>query len=248
METIGLLAAMTQESDALLRRVTGWKRIPLGSLRACRFEHAGRVCILVTTGMGVRRAAEATRLLATEYKPRLLVSFGIAGAVEVDLEIGDVVAAEACCEPEAGAPGPLRPLGLWPPAALEAIAQALAARQARLFRGVAVTTRGAQATQGQLGGLTHPILEMETAGIARMAAEKGIPLLSLRAISDGPRAPIPFDLGDIMDDDANLQIGKLLKAVARRPGTLLQVGQLRRSTSLAAENAAIALAAALGHL
>ena len=54
----------------------------------------------------------------------------------------------------------------------------------------------------------HPILEMETAGIAQVAAENGIPLLSIRAISDGPRAPIPFNLGEMMDEDANLRAGR----------------------------------------
>ena len=51
--------------------------------------------MLVTSGMGMRRASEAARELIKTNAPCLLISFGIAGAVEADLEIGDVVVAEA---------------------------------------------------------------------------------------------------------------------------------------------------------
>jgi len=43
---------------------------------------------------------------------------------------------------------------------------------------------------------------METAGIAGVAVEFNTLLLSLRALSDGPGAPIPFDLGKVMDENA----------------------------------------------
>jgi hypothetical protein len=42
LETIGLIAAMTQESDALLRRVGDSERVALEPYRARRFELAGR--------------------------------------------------------------------------------------------------------------------------------------------------------------------------------------------------------------
>jgi adenosylhomocysteine nucleosidase len=248
METVGLIAAITQERDALLRCIQGWKRLVLGSLRGEGFELSGQTCLLVTSGMGVRRASQAARTLIDTNALRLLVSFGIAGAVEADLEIGDVVVAEAVCRLDAGGPGPLLPLASWPDTAREAATQFLAGRRARLWVGTAVTTGGSQVVEHQLGKMQHPILEMETAGIAQVAAEKGIPLLSLRAISDGPRAPIPFDLGEIMDEDANLQTGRLLKAIARRPGIVLQLKRLRRNNRIAAENAAAALVAALPYL
>jgi len=201
--------------------------------------------VLVTCGMGVRRASEAARALIEMKALRYLISFGIAGAVEEDLDIGDVVLAEAVCRLEQGAVGPILPLAPWPEAAREAAGQALAERGARLFSGTAVTTGGSQVMENQLGEMRHRVLEMETAGIAMVAAEKGIPLLSLRAISDGPRAPIPFDLGEMMDEDANLQAGRLLKAIVRNPRIVFQSRRLMRNSRIAADNAAAALSAAL---
>ena len=245
MDTIGLIAAMPQESDALLGCVQGWKRITVGSYNAARFELSGQTCLLVTCGMGARRAGEAARALVEGCAPRMLISFGIAGAVEVDLRIGDGVTADAVCRLEQGVPGALLPLAAWPESAREAAAQALSGRGARLWAGTAVTTGGSQVTGTLLGKLLHPILEMETAGIAQVAAGKGIPLYAIRAISDGPQDPIPFDLGEMMDEDSNLRAGRLLKAVLRRPAILLQSGRLMRNSRIAAANAAAALAAVL---
>jgi adenosylhomocysteine nucleosidase len=245
MVTIGLLAAMTQESDALLRCIQAWKPIALGSFSAKAFELSGQTCVLVTSGMGARRAAEAARALVELHAPRMLISFGIAGAVEADLHIGDVIMAEAVCRLEQGALGPLMPLVPWPAAACEAAAGALSIRGARLLSGTAVTTPGSQVTQIQLGNMLHPVLEMETAAIAQVAVEQGIACFSIRAISDGPVDPIPFDLGEMMDADANLQAGRLLKAIVRHPAILFQSGRMLRNSRTAADNAAIALVAAL---
>jgi adenosylhomocysteine nucleosidase len=245
---IGLIAAMPQESEALLRRISGWKRTAPETLRGCAFEWGGQACLLVTSGMGERRAAAAARALIAQHAPRALISFGIGGAVEADLQVGDVVAAEAVCRLEQGAAGALLPLAAWPAAAREAAVRAAAERGARLFCGTAVTTGGCQVAAGRLGQMLHPVLEMETAGIAQAAAEKGIPLFALRAISDGPCAPLPFDLGEMMDADANLQTGRMLKAILRRPAVLFQAGRLVKNSRTAAVNAAAALLAALTFL
>ncbi len=248
MDTIGLIAAMTQESNALLRVIKGRQRVALGASRGHSFLLSGNTCLLVTCGMGSRRAGIAARSLVEMCSPRVLISFGIAGAVEPDLEIGDVILAEAACRLEQGVPGPISALASWSEATREAAAQALAERGRRLLIGTAVTTGGSQVSGTLLGGLSHPILEMETAGIAQVAAEKGVPLLSLRAISDGPRDPIPFELDEVMDENANLQFGRLLKAILHNPRVLVNSWRLVRNTSLAANNAALALVAALKHL
>jgi adenosylhomocysteine nucleosidase len=246
-DTIGLIAAMSQESRGLLRIVEGWKRVKLGDLPTYTFTLSMNNVVLVTSGMGVRRAEAATHRLVAEYDPRLLISFGIAGAVQVDLDIGDVVVAESYCRLEQGAIGEATDLAVWPEAAKNAISQALAERGKCLYFGTAITTGGSQLTEAQVSGRQHPILEMETAGIAHVSLEMGIPLYSLRAISDGPRAPIPLDLTEVMDEDANLRPGKLIGALARRPGMIFQGMQMMRNSQRAADIAALALVAGLCH-
>jgi adenosylhomocysteine nucleosidase len=245
METIGLIAAMTQESEALLRCIKGWRRITLGPFRGVRFQLKDRNCLLVTSGIGIKRAIDATRTLLAVISPHLLVSFGIAGAVNDDLNIGDVVVARNTCLLDQGLPGQLQSLASLSEAAWEAAAQVLRPAGARLVPGTAITTRGSQLVPQQSGEMTNPLLEMETASIGQIAAEAGIPLLSIRSVSDGPRSPIPFDLEAILDDKDNLCISKLLMIVLRRPRIIFQSRQILQNTRKAADHAARALVAVM---
>jgi adenosylhomocysteine nucleosidase len=245
METIGLIAAMTQESQALLRCIQGWERATLGPFRRARFQLADRDCLLLTSGMGLRRAMDGTRALLAAASPHLLVSFGIAGAVDADLRIGDVVVAGSSCLLENGLPGPFRPLTPLSKSAWEAAAQVLQPDGARLVAGTAVTTRGSQVVGKALREIPPPVLEMETAGIAQVAAEMGVPLVSIRSISDGPQSPIPFDLEAMLDENDNFRIGKILVMVLRNPRVIFQSWQMMQNSRKAADHAARALVAVL---
>lgn len=240
-----MIAAMAQESKALIHYVEQYKRIAIGPYHGYSFVLAGRNCIVITSGMGVRRASQAAQNLMEKASLRLLISFGIAGAIEADLEIGDVVLVKAVCRLENGVIGPSLPLEPWPDAAREVMAQALASQRSSLFTGTAVTTSGSQPFEYKTSEMRHPVLEMETAGIAQVAAQKGIPLLALRAISDGPRAPLPVDVSMVMDDDANLKVGRMLATLIRNPRLIIAWGGIRRNSQVASDNAALALLAGL---
>ena len=245
METIGIIAAMSQESNALLRLIRQSERSDLGPYRCYRFRVSGWECWLLTSGMGIRRAARATRALIDATSPQLLVSVGIAGAANADLEVGDVVASRNNCLFEDGIAGPFQPLGRLSEAAWQAAEKALQSGGAGLYPGTAVTTHGAQSVQQMPEQVENPILEMETAGILSAAAEKSLPVLSLRAISDGPRAPIPFNLEQMMDEQDNLRTGVIIQTILGHPRMLPQLVRMGRNSRLAADNAALALLAAL---
>ncbi len=245
MEAIGIIAAMPQETNALLHLIKERKWTRLGSYRCHHFQLSKRNCWLITSGMGLQRAAQATRTLVDATSSQLLVSFGVAGAVGDNLEIGDVVASRNTCLLDQGLLGQFQSLALLSETAWQAVVQALQPRQVSLYTGTAITTRGSQFIQRQPEQLTNPVLEMETSGIAGVTAEQGIPLLSLRAISDGPSAPIPFDLEAMLDEDYNLRIWEILKTVLNHPRMLPRLLKMGQNTEVAADNAAIALVAAL---
>lgn len=245
MEKICLIAAMPQESGAFLHRIRGLSHTRLGPYKGIRFHLTGRNCLLITSGMGLKRAVDAARILLASENPDLLISFGIAGAVHADLQIGDVVIAEKTCLLEKYIPGQLQPLAILSKAALSAVTQVLHPEEAKLVPGTAITTRGSQVLPDYLHGLTNPILEMETIGIAQVAVEMGVPLLSIRSISDGPRAPIPLNLETVMDDNYNFRIGELIRSVFQHPEIVLRTRRMLRNTKKAADHAAMALFAVL---
>jgi adenosylhomocysteine nucleosidase len=245
METIGLIAAMPLESEALLHYVKKWSRTSFGTFRGARFRLVERDCLLFTSGMGLTHAMDATRTLLAEISPHLLVSFGIAGAVQADLTVGDVVISQNTCLLDKGLLGKFQSLAALSEAAWNAAALVLQIDGARLVPGTAITTHGSQVLQQQLEGMVHPVLDMETAGIVQVASEMRIPLLSIRSVSDSPRSPIPFDLETILDEKYKLRIGKLLMLVLRRPQIIFQSLQMIQNSRKAAHHAAMALVAAL---
>ncbi len=245
MQTVGLVAAMGSEAKALLRQVKGWKQQKISGFHVYRFVESGWDCWLIESGMGVVRAADATRAMLVKAHPKFLISFGIAGATETDLQIGDVVVADGTCLLQDHTLTTVQPLAKVSQSAWNVISAALQAEKASLFRGTAITTRGSQLTAMRPGMPEHPVLEMETAGILQAAQEQGIPLAVLRAISDGPNVPIPFDLAAMMDEEYNLRIGRIIGAILRHPKILRQALQMGRNSEVAARNAAIAVKALL---
>jgi len=262
MVSTGLIAALPEESSAFLRQLLIWEVSRLGAFPGWRFRLGGLDCRLVQSGMGPKRAAEATRALLAEISPGDaapsgnrggevagvggILSFGVAGAVQANLQIGDVVVVRSVCQLEQGVAGPLARLADLPGEARQAAAEALRARGARLVDGTAVTTRGEQKLDSQSAEMENPVLEMETAAIAAAAAQAGVPLLALRGISDNPQEPIPLDLAEMLDGEYRLRPGKMLEAVLRRPHILPLLRRFQRNTRQAAENVAAAVIAVLG--
>jgi adenosylhomocysteine nucleosidase len=217
--------------------------VRLGPYRATRLDFHHRICILITSGMGIKRAADATRILVAEANPQSLVSFGIAGAVHPDLQIGDVVVSTRSYLLENGIPGKPRTLTNLSEAAWKAAIEALKPNNAHLLVGTTITTHGSQINIEETEDIPLPILEMETAGIAQVAAENGIPLASIRSISDGPSAPIPIDLAAAMDENDNIRIDRLLRMILRDPKIIFQSGRMMKNSRIAEDTAALALLA-----
>ncbi|MGA2479106.1 MAG: phosphorylase, partial [Spirochaetia bacterium] len=89
-------------------------------------------------------------------------------------------------------------------------------------------------------------VEMETFGIAQVAVERGIPLHSLRSISDSPEEPIPFTMGG--GEDFHLKPLTLLGAVLRNPRIIGPLLRLKNNSAKAAGNLAAVVFAILAHV
>jgi len=237
---IGLIAAIREEIRPFLRLVRSFERGTVGPFWSCRFVLGGAACILVESGMGRARGAAAAEALLAGARLRWVVSFGVAGAVRQDLEVGDVVEVKQSYVLERGTLGGRRPLHELPERARQAAASVLLSRGARLVPGTAITTGGEQAADTG-AEIDNPVLEMETDAIAGACAARGIPLLGLRAISDSPREPLPFDLKERLDEEQNIRIGALLGDIVRRPWILPRLVRSAGNARRASENLAAAL-------
>ena len=246
METIGIIAAMTQECRELLRCVGKTERTMLGPFCCYRFQLSGRNCLLIKSGIGINRAIDATRTLIAAAHPHILVSFGVAGAARDELKVGDVVVANQTFLLDKGKESLFQHLDSLSGSAWHAAVQVLGLRGARLVSGTAVTTRMSNAARLLPEEMAHPFFDMETAGIAQIAAEHSTAIMALRAVSDGPLEPLAFDIEAMTDEDFNLSIVKAFKMVLLRPQLALGSFRIIRNVGIAADNAAAALLAVLG--
>jgi adenosylhomocysteine nucleosidase len=86
---------------------------------------------------------------------------------------------------------------------------------------------------------------METAAVARIAAASGIPLVAVRAISDGADEELGFTIDEFTDREMNISAWKVLRTVAARPRIIPQLIRLARNADVAGRNLAIAVIALL---
>ncbi|MEM8824855.1 MAG: phosphorylase [Pseudomonadota bacterium] len=168
--------------------------------------------IFVASGSSARRAAEqAEDIVASGVAA--LVSFGIAGALDPALQVGDVVRASRVASETSTfgeANGPL----VWGSEAIIGDP----AEKAALHRRTGAA-----------------IVDLESHGVAAAADRAGLPFFVIRAVSDDARHRLPAYLADAVTPDGRPRLGPVLAGLARSPTTLPALIRLGRNTSKALE-------------
>lgn len=234
MGSIGVIAAMPQEIAPLLRRVGPWRKEVADGFNLYRFELGGVPVALVESGMGPLHASWAAAVLIERAAPALLLNYGFAGGVLPDLRVGDLVLAERVYFLKDGRlaamPEPDRHLG-------EKVWNTLAAAASTVRRGAFITARVITSknalAQSLEPELAHPVLEMETAAVLRVAAEAGIPVVALRAVSDAADEELGFSLEEFCDDALRIRGSRVFLTIARKPWIIPQLLRLSGNTNRA---------------
>jgi len=245
METvmkIAIITAMPQESRAILKRAKRIEKTPLGDRRACHCRIAGHDVTLVEAGMGMLNAGWAASILAAE-SPDLLVSAGFGGGVLPGLRAGDVVLAERVLH--------------WTGSGFERVAanfygQGAAANPGLALRGEFITSDGILNKHQLVAVLPRdahrPVVEMESAAVARVAAEHGIPFMGVRAISDPWDEELGFAIDEFCDDNKQIRPLKVFATILQRPGIIPQLIRLGWNSWVAAKRLGRAVERLLGQM
>jgi adenosylhomocysteine nucleosidase len=88
----------------------------------------------------------------------------------------------------------------------------------------------------------HAVVEMESAAIARVASENGIPFVGLRTVSDPFDEELTFSLDEFCDPQMRISIPRVLFSVARRPRILPQLIRLAHNSRIAADSLSLVMA------
>lgn len=201
-----VIAALEQEAHALVRRMPRSETV---GPRLSIWESGGLVVLV--GGVGKVAAAMAAQHAIDVFKPRCLVAIGIAGAVEDGVRPGQVVVASHAVQhdmdgrPLTDAKGVIPGLGLSRLAADPAVAEKLLlaarfeskdARSGVVLTGDQIIT--SRAVRDALGREfpDAACVDMETAAVAHVAHQNGLPWSALRVISDS--ADETFDLRGVI--------------------------------------------------
>ena len=184
---------------------------------------AGKTGItILPTGIGRQNAEKSLREFLATHSPKLVLTCGFAGGLNPELKLGDVIF-ETSDE------------------TLRTKLLGAGAKPLKIFCAdrIATTIAEKRKLREQTGA---DAVEMESAAIHAVCAERGIPCATVRVISDTANEDLPLDFNALAKPDMRLDYGKLFLAIARSPGKIGTLMELQRKTKFAAEQLAAVLA------
>ena len=181
-------------------------------------RHPGIVTLIV--GIGRQNAEKSVRSFLATSSPELVLTCGFAGGLKPNLNLGDVVFELSAHN-----------------AQLTTRLLAAGAKPVTFFCADRIATTGTE--KQALHYQTHAdAVEMESAAIHAVCAEKNISCATVRVISDTAHEDLPLDFNALAKPDKSLDFGKLFLAVAKSPGKIGALMQLQKKTKFAAEQLA----------
>ncbi len=230
---LGLVVALAAEGRALLGSL-GWIRAGGLTIRRTRLPDGTRL-LCARSGLGAERAFSAARWLAGEGATVLAV-IGVSGGLDPGLRPGDLVVGDTVLDP-GGAAG-----GDWAtdPDRARMVDAVLSAEGFPVRRGAVISrSRPVPSAQGK-GSLRDRCaalaVDMESAAVARAAAETRLPLVVLRAVCDAADQSVPEDFFASLDDDGSVRPSVLLRRLAGRPSLVGDLVRTERGFSAALDS------------
>ena len=200
MKLIGIIGAMEVEVASLKEMMTD---VTIRTKASMEFNHGylnGKEVVVVRSGIGKVNAGMCTQILADLFQVEAVINTGIAGSLNNDINIGDIVLSTDVLHHDMDATGFGYPKGQIPQMkefsfqadeGLRKIARDVCEEvnpEIQVFEGRIASGDQFVCDQGVKDNIVKEFsayaVEMEGAAIGQAAALNGIPFLIIRAISD----------------------------------------------------------------
>ena len=158
--------------------------------------------------------------------PQLVLTCGFAGGLNPDLKLGEVIFESGKRKAESGN--------------LEERLLAAGAKPVKFTCDDRIATTAMEKWKLHLDTGADAV-EMESAAIHAVCAEKNIPCVTVRVISDTAHEDLPLDFNALAKPDRSIDFGKLAWAVANSPGKIGALLALQKKTKFAAGQLAAVL-------
>ena len=182
---------------------------------------AGRPGIFtLIVGIGRQNAGKSLRRFLESCSPELVLTCGFAGGLNPELKLGDIIYESGMQKAESGN--------------LEERLLAAGAKPAKIFCADRIATTAMEKWQLCVDTSADAV-EMESAAIHAVCAEKNISCVTVRVISDTAHEDLPLDFNALSKPDRSIDFGKLAWAIAKSPGKIGALMKLQKKTSFAAK-------------
>jgi nucleoside phosphorylase len=220
-----MVAAEPREFAGVLTRAREVRRAAAGVDWARRARLGEHEVLLAANGAGCRRAASAVDAACGAFEPEAAVSTGFCGALADGLAVASVVVAtEVVTKDVAGA---LRSLPTQPVTSGVRSTCGTIWCSERVIRTPA--EKEALAARGACA------VEMEAAGVAARALERGLPFYCVRAVTDLAYETLANDFEAALRPDGHFDTMRILRSTLRYPSARIpELFRLRRRYVLAA--------------
>ena len=248
----GFVFADPREYGCLTDRMTSVRTTRGAGLKFTDGQLGKSRVVIVESGIGADRAADAAKALIQAFCPKRVISAGFAGGLVPSLERNRIILPRLVIARATGAT-----LDLWSQrldgpeearstgTASEAAADPLDRKYAT---GTLLTSDEPVATPAEKKRLAErfgaSLVDMETFTVASVCQTQGVPFLSVRVLLDPVNETLPGDLKNLADasrQNVARTLGAFFGAVSRRPSSLLDMYQLKENALVAADRLADAL-------
>ncbi len=223
---IAIMGAMAEEIEPLLEKVENIKKIEYAKNIYYEATYRGREVVIAYSKIGKVFASLTATILIEKFGCDKLLFSGVAGAINPDLKIGDLIIASDLCQHDLDITAFGHPFGYVPEGQvciptdkkLREIAEEIAkARGLELKEGVIATGDQFISSKDRKAFISSTFsadaLEMEGASVAVICDALEVPFFILRAISDSADGSADIDFDTFLESSAKISADFILDMV-----------------------------------
>lgn len=201
MSLLGIVVALPEELPTL-----SLKKIPPSVLNSV---------LVICSGAGAENARKAAEMLVSQGATRL-ISWGCAAALSSELKSGDLTLADSLLDANRVQ---ININSAWHTHVKNSLSKSLSVHTGVLLESEEIVSLSSE--KKQLHEKTQAIvLDMESVAVAKVAQEKNLPFLAIRAIADPVTMDLPKAVGVAMNDKGKVFMSPLLKYLLLHPSEL----------------------------
>ncbi len=230
---VAVASALPEEIGGLVDRTAVERRDTWAGHEVTTGTLGGRRVVLMHTGTGQERAQSGVATLLDRRSVSALCYVGVAGALDPSLSVESILLPTSV-QTEDGQPAP-SPDRQWAEQ-VATIGDGGVRRGSLVTVGRVITQSEEKAALRNALALNGPAaIDMETAAVARVAAEQEVPYLSLRIISDTADESLPDLLKDAQREDGSIDRTRVMQSAVWSPSAVPALMRMRRRVQSAAE-------------